>query len=97
MARIVKMKDHKPLAIKKSEMEEDVLWVCRCGLSADWPWCDSSHKLAREEEPGKTYRYRRRTPGGELEREELAAGVPEADPRPDGEAAAAAAREPGAS
>lgn len=32
-------------------------WLCRCGLSADQPWCDGSHAKTRDEEPGKLYVY----------------------------------------
>lgn len=77
MTRIVELKETKPLIIDPSK---EKVWVCRCGLSKDWPYCDGSHKLARQEHPGKRYAYHR-TPEGELVREEVELDV-DADPRP---------------
>ena len=34
-----------------------VLRICRCGLSKDFPFCDSSHAKTLGEEEGKLYRY----------------------------------------
>ena len=48
------MKDKAPLIVKKAEIEGDDVWVCRCGLSADWPWCDDTHlKTAKTEAKDK--------------------------------------------
>lgn len=81
MTRIVQLEDHKPLLVKKAEMTEDV-WICRCGLSADWPYCDGTHKKTFGEQPGKLYKYRREAPGGEPIREEIPEGLEGANPRP---------------
>jgi len=31
--------------------------ICTCGLSKKFPYCDGTHKLARQELPGKLYTY----------------------------------------
>lgn len=86
MSRIVEMKDTGPLVLKKDEMEDDVVAVCRCGLSADWPYCDGSHANTRDEDGGDgeggggLVAYRRKD--GELVRIEVEDLEPgEADPR----------------
>jgi len=32
-------------------------WLCKCGLSKNQPYCDSSHKITKDEQPGKLYWY----------------------------------------
>lgn len=77
MTRIVQLEDKDPLPIETKDGE---VWICRCGLSKDWPYCDSSHKQARKEEPGKTYAYTR-DEAGEL-KHEIITDPPRANPRP---------------
>lgn len=80
MSRIVEMKDTGPLVIKRDEMEDDVVKACRCGLSADWPYCDGSHAKTRDEPDGVVVRYRRED--GELVRLDVDGVAPgDADPR----------------
>ncbi len=80
MTRIVEIEDRKPMMIDPSE-HEDTLWICRCGLSQEWPLCDGSHKQARNEEDDKLYAYHRDEPGGALKRE-VVDTPPNAQPRP---------------
>jgi CDGSH iron-sulfur domain-containing protein 1 len=85
MVRMVTMKDTRPLVIRPEDLKDGPVWICRCGLSAKWPYCDDSHKRAREEGEDDVCHYRRSAPDAPLER---AAGMPkrmqDADPRPAG-------------
>lgn len=83
MARMILMKDTKPLVLRKEDVPDDGVWVCRCGLSAEWPMCDSSHAQARQETGDRVYRYHRLAPGGALQVTVTDEDPSGADPRPD--------------
>jgi len=54
MARLVRHEATGPIEVKPAEESK---WICACGLTQDQPFCDGSHKKARQEEPGKLYTY----------------------------------------
>lgn len=82
MPRIVVMKDKAPLIVKKKDIEGDDVWVCRCGLSADWPWCDDTHlTTAKTEAKEKVYKYTRKDKDAAPVRVECPP-IEGADPRP---------------
>jgi CDGSH iron-sulfur domain-containing protein 1 len=81
MTRVVVMKDRAPLILKKSDIEGDDLWICRCGLSANWPRCDDSHLETKKEPKEVLCKYARTSADGPLVRTEIA-GLDGADPRP---------------
>ena len=56
MARHIHHDATGPIEVKP---QAESVWICACGLSQDLPFCDGSHRKARQEEPGKLYVYDR--------------------------------------
>ena len=61
MTRIVELDAKAPKCIKKEDIKGDAVWICMCGLSKKFPFCDSSHKdeTVKSEQDDKLYVYDR--------------------------------------
>ena len=54
MARLVKFEATGPIKI---EPQDKPVFVCACGISRKFPFCDGNHKSCKGEDPEATYRY----------------------------------------
>lgn len=59
MARLVRHDATGPRKLDPSDVdpEEGDVAVCQCGLSAEYPFCDGSHRTTRNEDADECYRY----------------------------------------
>lgn len=54
MARMIRQHRDGPIKI---EPQDKPVWVCGCGLTKNFPFCDGNHTACAKEEPGKLYVY----------------------------------------
>lgn len=59
MARIIRLTNDRPFRIAPEDFPKDgkSIWICACGLTKTWPYCDKSHGACDTEQEGKTYVY----------------------------------------
>lgn len=74
MAREVTHEPTGPLRIDEAEIDEHggSVLLCRCGLSAQYPFCDGTHEATRDEAARTLYRY---DGDGDGDRREISAVV----------------------
>ena len=54
MPRLVRHDRTGPIKI---EPQDKPVFICGCGLTRDFPFCDGSHKACADEKPGTVYVY----------------------------------------
>ena len=54
MARLIRTEATGPIRI---DPQDKPVFICACGLSANFPFCDGTHKVCKSEEAGMLYRY----------------------------------------
>lgn len=65
MAREVTHTEISPRIIDAEDIDKEKgdIAICRCGLSAEYPFCDGSHRATVDEDSDTTYRYEREGDG----------------------------------
>ena len=54
MARLTRHEETEPKPIK---VGGETVWICRCGLTKNEPYCDNSHELCKDEDDDFLYEY----------------------------------------
>jgi len=59
MSRLVELDAQGPRKLDESDIDEEKgdIAICQCGLSAQFPFCDGTHRETRDETDGVCYRY----------------------------------------
>ncbi|MFQ3476519.1 CDGSH iron-sulfur domain-containing protein [Halonotius sp. F2-221B] len=59
MSRLVELDGTEPRILDASDLdpEKGDIAVCQCGLSAEFPFCDGSHRETKDEAENVCYRY----------------------------------------
>lgn len=70
MARVVKRTRSGPYQVS---VGGETKHICGCGLSSTQPFCDGTHKIARQESPEKLYWYDEQ--GNRVESPEIFPGI----------------------
>lgn len=54
MARRITLNATGPIRI---DPQDKPVFVCGCGLTSNFPFCDGTHKTCKDEEEGRVYEY----------------------------------------
>ncbi len=54
MPRLVRFEATGPIRI---DPQDKPVFICGCGLTRNFPFCDGTHKACKDEDPAKIYRY----------------------------------------
>ncbi|MCS7212668.1 MAG: CDGSH iron-sulfur domain-containing protein [Candidatus Calescibacterium sp.] len=54
MARVIIHKEKRPVEVKVGDKS---VWICRCGLTTNPPYCSGKHKEIQAEEDDKLFLY----------------------------------------
>lgn len=71
MGRLVEHDATEPRKLDESDIDPDKgdIAICQCGLSAEYPFCDGTHRQTSDEDKDTLYRYVR--VDGQLQRREV--------------------------